>query len=411
MRRKYSFRQQNWSHMLTWLAVTSHLQCKYCIAFFQPRANMKSRRMSTCIYGFRTRRRLSPDQSLYFNEYLFLGGVDTSSGPFCGQDAEDPSFISSIERRDDALNDIVAGPGATSGRFYDGNPANWTVDFAGVASGFFSTALPALTGLDLASIDRAIAVVEGFLRYILQHDVCPEYEADINNTLRIAARARVEFAAMTQFNASLPGLFNLSGSRLFADSTFEDWSLIQLNISDDFSSELVFYTSLAALGENSHIRLTPDPSKTTSLDCVLELCSIELPSQDVIRRFRRIATGTEHKPLGYKPLGKAVFVTATVEDGWAKPDQTKDTPKAEEVVLFFETDILENMKTGMKVSATVCQTASGLRFLKAVHGVYPSFYTFLPQQLMKGFKTPRAEERPAQSIHDIVNQDREVETE
>ena len=372
---------------------------------------MKARRMSTCIYRFRTRRRLSQDQTLYFNEYLFLGGVDTSSGPFCGQDAEDPSFISSIERRDDALQDIFTGPGAASGRFYDGNSANWTVDFAAVASGFFSTALPALTGLDLGSINQAITVVEGFLRYVLQHDVCPEYEADINNALRIALRARLEFPAMTQFNASIPGLFNLSASRLFAYSISEDCSLIQLNISDDFCPEMVFYTSLAALGENTHIHLTPGLSKTTSLDCVLELCNIELPPKDVVYRFRRMASGAEHKPLGYKPLGKAKFVTATIDDGWVEPAQTTDTPQPEEVVLFFETNILENMTIGMKIGATVCQTTSGLRFLKAVHGVYPSFYTFLPQQLMKGFKTPRPEDRPAQSIHDAVDQGPEVETE
>lgn len=356
--------------------------------------------MQTCIYRFRTRRRLLAELDLYFNEYLFLGGIDTSSGPFCGQDAMDPSFISSTERCGDALKNIVESPGATGGRFYDGNSDHWTVDFTGVASGFFSTGIPSLTGLIPEGIDRAITVVENFLRYVLQHDVCPEYQDDIQTALGAAARARLEYPAMARFNAALPGLFNLSAGRLFANATSQDFSLLQLKLPEDYSPEIVFYTSLAALGQD-----IPNKGVIRQYDCVLQLCNIELPSTDIINRFRRIATGPELKPLACAPLGRATFRTTTVEDGWVDPRAADGTMNPNDVVVFLETNILKNMSIGMKLSVTLCELNTGLQFIKAVEAVYPSFYTFLPQQLMKGFKQPRIDEQPPPSIHDNGRQD------
>jgi hypothetical protein len=53
----------------------------------------------------------------------------------------------------------------------------------------------------------------------------------------------------------------------------------------------------------------------------------------------------------------------------------------------------------MKMALTIRQLDNGFRFVNNLVHIVPSFYTFLPQELMRYFKPPRANERPGPSIH------------
>jgi hypothetical protein len=41
---------------------------------------------------------------------------------------------------------------------------------------------------------------------------------------------------------------------------------------------------------------------------------------------------------------------------------------------------------------------TGIRFIKTISRIVPSFYTFLPQQMMRHYKQPRDDDRPAPSV-------------
>lgn len=115
---------------------TSHSMSKYCRGQGRGHLLTALRRMEACVQRFRGRRRLDQTKVQFFNEYLFLGGIDTGPRQFTGLDKADLTEMTTTEIRDlKAVDRIVHGGGC--GKFYDpSNPEHWDVDFKGVAAGF-----------------------------------------------------------------------------------------------------------------------------------------------------------------------------------------------------------------------------------------------------------------------------------
>lgn len=361
-------------------------------------ANVPSRRIQTCIHRYRTRRRLDPELSVYFNEYMFIGGVDTTVAAFNADELEDGSLIPAADAhaRSPAHDDEAA-----NARFYDGNARNWTVDFAGVAAGFLSVTILPLTCLEPAPTDKAIGLVENFLRYVLQHDVCPEYGEDINAALAVCGQAREEWPKLCRFKNLLPGQFNLAAAKTFGVHEKADWSLQNCKEPATLSPELIFYASLVVVEQAVPKTDTGESALrvTRQFTCSLALQSMEMPSDATSNHFRRLALSPDQN-LNLAPLGRAVFRRAIIDDGWVHQVAPEPLPADEDVVLYFEQDMLAEMTVGMKVTAVICELSSGFRFVKTLETVQPSFYTFLPQHLIKDYKPPRLNDRPARSIHD-----------
>lgn len=360
--------------------------------------------MQTCIHRYRTRRRLSSELDVYFSEYMFLGGIGTTGTAFSAEELEDGSLIP--RARETATTSAQDDDEAANTRLYDGNARNWTVDFAGVAAGFLSVSILPLTCLEPAPTERAVGVVENFLRYVLQHDVCPEHADGVRAALVVCARARDEWPRLCRFQSLLPGRFNLAAAQTFGvHDDAADWSLQSRDETEEaLAPELVFYASLVAAGlpvpktesGRSGLRLS------RRFACSLALQSIEMPADDVAGCFRRLALGREARTmLNLQPLGRAVFRPTVIEDGWVRQGSA-EAPLAEDedVVFLFERDLLAAMTVGMMVTAHVCELSSGFRFVKTLEQVQPSFYTFLPQHLIKDYKPPRPDGRPPPSVHD-----------
>ncbi|EJP63479.1 argonaute siRNA chaperone complex subunit Arb1 [Beauveria bassiana ARSEF 2860] len=365
-----------------------------------------SPRIQTCIHRFRTRRNLNSELSTYFNEYMFLGGIDTYTA-FSPEQLEDGALIprgcepTTHDDDDDA---------AANSRFYDGNARNWTVDFAAVAAGFLSVSVLPLAGVEAVPTERAIGVVENFLRYVLQHDVCPEHAANISEALRVCDRARDEWPRFWRLERLLPGRFTLAAAQTFGVHEEADWFLEGRNeeagkAPTEVKPEVIFYASLVAAG----VRVPKTESGRSALTvsrqftCSLTLRSIEMPDDDVSGYFERLALGAGADTmtrLKLQPLGRAVFRPAELQDGWVRQVPFEALPADEDVVFLLERDILEAMTVGTLMTAHVCELSSGLRFIKTIETVQPSFYTFLPQHLIKDYKPPRANDRPPPSIHD-----------
>lgn len=268
----------------------------------------------------------------------------------------------------------------------------------------------------------AIEVVENFLRYVHHHDVCPEYKGDVERALRICDDAREEWPMLERLQGELPGQFNLAAAELFSKPSAGDWSFLKFKRPDNFDAKTVFYTSMALLDEPEVFEyLCSEPQDklvVKEYDCTLQITEIQLPSEALTNRFKTTAinqqkpldtntnTDTPPKsttPIRLTPLGKLLLKPSIIEDEWDDPLPSHG-PFASDatITLFFETAVLANLKTGMKLKMTVGELGGGvIRFVKTIQAAVPSFYTFLPQEMMRHYKPPRENERPAPSVHDI----------
>ncbi|RCI09850.1 hypothetical protein L249_3984 [Ophiocordyceps polyrhachis-furcata BCC 54312] len=355
---------------------------------------------NSCIQRFRARRRLPVDKTRFFNEYLFLGGIDTSANQFGGQDHRDLRDLTPAERRDATATDTVHTDSFTSDRFYHAGDENWTVDFTAIVAGFFSTSLMLLTGGNQWEMDSAADLIENFLRYVKHHDVCPEYQQDVDRALLLCADARREWQTLDNLRGSFPGRFHLAASHLFSPpSDSHGWACTSFSHTDQLDHKAVFYSACALLGETEALAAAKRGSTAVAREysCTLQVVSIEQPSVGLADRFRSLFIDqVQHHP---SPIGKAFFKPATIEDGWIRP--TTDVPDDEAGTwLYFEKSILDCLKPGTKMALTIVELSVGIRFVKAWSNLVPTYYTFLPQVLMKHYKMPKPDERPAPSVHD-----------
>lgn len=377
-----------------------------------------NRRIQTCIHRYRSRRRFDNEAALYFEEYAFLGGIDISGSRFTEQGLEPTSLLPQAHTASQD-QDASATTTTAPSRFYDGNTDNWTVDFSTVVAGFLSISLVGLTGLEPTPTEKAIAVIENFLRYVLQHDVCPEYADDVRGALQVCKQAREEWPRTYRFKSKLPGAFQLAAAQTFDVHEQSDWSRCQPDTTGTCTPPVVFYASLVAAG----LPAPPKDADTgrSAVEIVrqftasLALRRLEMPSEATVNYFCRLALAPaaatspssldgdqQHTPLGLQPLGRAVFRPTVIQDGWVRQSKASPIGEEEDVVFFFEKEILEEMTLGMKVTACVAELSMGFRFVKKFEVVQPSFYVFLPQHLTRYFKPPTVNDRPPRSIHDAA---------
>lgn len=356
--------------------------------------------MQSCIQRYRSRRRLQGDRTLWFNEYLFLGGIDTHPAAHGGLSPRELRDLTPAERREATATDIIYGTTSAGDRFYNGDDEAWDVDFAGVAAGYVSVTLVHVTSFEPALMEEGIDVVENFLRYVLHHDVCNEYKDNIKAALAVCDVARKEWPMLRRLYAFLPGQFNLAAGELFRpDDAAGSWSFQQTSRPKEFNPKAVFYSSFALMEEPKLFSRLCEKTPTVVKDfgCTLELVEISRPQQDVVDRFKALVI--DDGKQNHAPIGKATFKPAIIEDDWIDP--TAPWPIEEDTMtLFFDDDLLQDMPIGMKARLRICELDMGLRFVGGVDLIVPSFYTFLPQELMRRFKSPQENDRLAPSVND-----------
>ncbi|KAF7563366.1 hypothetical protein G7046_g769 [Stylonectria norvegica] len=367
-------------------------------------------RMQNCIQRFRSRRRVQGERTLFFNEYLFLGGVDTNPGAFGGLDKHDLKDLTPAERREATATDIIYGNLGGGDRFYNGDQDSWAVDFAGVAAGFFSVALPKLTSGAPVKLAQGIDVVDNFLRYVIHHDVCPEYSDDLNAALTVCEHARVEWPMIQALLEALPGQFNLAAGDLFVpDEVNNAWSFLMFKRPPVFDAKTIFYSAFAFWPETwifDRLEKTT-PVVTKEYAATLELIRLQRPERQLTNAMESLIVGDDPSAMG--AIGKATFKPAVIEDEWESPCVPE--PAKKETELFFDDHLLDLMKPGMKMACTLCELNVGITFVKKIDYIVPSFYTFLPQELMRHYKPPRDNDRPAPSVHNPDAEDKQFDNE
>jgi hypothetical protein len=242
-------------------------------------------------------------------------------------------------------------------------------------------------------VGLAIDLIENFLKYILHHDVCPEYEHDLEGALDVCKTARTDLPMSRECYYRFPGQFNLAAAELYCDP--DQWSF---NPRDrgfqrpaDFDAPLAFRTAVVMVGGQEHYENLCKGEKIYVVkeeECVLEVVAISRPSHVVSKVFT-IA--------GLSPVGRINLKPCHIESGW-ETVSTCSTSMSTVQSMLIDDNILALMNPGLKLHMRTCQLNIGLSFIKDVYNTWVSWYTFLPQELMYKFREPELDERPAPSV-------------
>lgn len=286
-----------------------------------------------------------------------------------------------------------SGFGDPMDRHYDGDREHWSVDFTAVVSGFLTVAGP-ITGFE--GLAQTADVVDNFLRYVLHHDVCPEYSQDIRKAIDVCEAARDEWPLLASFSSVLPGTFNLALAHAFGVYEANDWPFAEaMDAKAKDEAQMIWLTILALSGQkdlcdlaftNRHLCRV-----SREVQCDLEVTAINRLSRDEKEEAKTARIGD----TVLAPVGRVDLEPTTIQDGWVYPVRAQHPPGWKTSV-FFEEPILDHLRVGNKMSVTLCEVqldgsskTPAFAFVKTVHDILPTFYTFLPQQLMRHFKAPK----------------------
>ncbi|KLU92470.1 hypothetical protein MAPG_11415 [Magnaporthiopsis poae ATCC 64411] len=331
---------------------------------YDPAKNTFVERIEEGIRRFRGRRRMDAVRTYMFDRYLNLGGIDTSQRQFqgaCGLASDALDQLSANEKRLAASNDVIHRRGDDR-RYYDPEEEGWHVDFTGVVSCFLSRTLPHDTAGDPEYIAQGADLILNWLNYLTHHNICPEHAADLARAREVCAAAKAELpdisaalaAGMGQFNYACRAIFGLAAD---AGSRWVD--RIDLDPAADADAgpldwPLVFCATMALLGNGSS------------------------DDDDAARAaMSRWATADPTlKHHGGRRHGRHEFI-------------------------FDHAQIARRLRSGMKMrleTAEVTHPDFRLKFVSQLVDIVPSFYTFLPQELMVGFKEPIECDRDPSSV-------------
>jgi hypothetical protein len=284
--------------------------------------------------------------------------------------------------------------------------------------------LSGLHSLDTIEYQKGVAVVLNFLKYVVSHDVCPEYADDLRRAQKVCVAALEEAQAIFDLMELLPGTFNLAGNMLL-DGTLEtdfdpEWAPASGPPFDKEAARTILLAHGSVLLDDSSSErlqkaLSDSDARIVKGTGCFEIVGITLPSKATIAQLE-IATEcmNQHfkQDLSLEACGRLVVRPAFVQSGWqvtaasGVPVMTtldgKYTTAQVPEFFFVELEALETLKIGMKMQINFITLEDGLiNFMSRAENIYQSFYTFLPQELMIRYKEPRLNERPAKSIHDV----------
>lgn len=385
-----------------------------------------------CIQRYRGKRRMNNDVALLFDKYLFLGGIDSSPVQFTGADTEAMKSATNAEIRQMKARDFIPYSSGTSKFFCSSDGSGWVVDFEGIVKGFLSRWVPEKYYRIEPEVDyvQAAGLVNNFLSYVLHHDVCPEYTAQIKAAQAICQIAPTELLATTKIYGNLPDTFNSAARFLFceggahavnddsgkltvsdAPDNFEpSWdgddpkyapkkfdpqlALIAFRFSAMDASKDDLLTEVLGKTDPRHIRIIT--TKTQEY----QVTSVHRPTKKRKKHneecLAKEGLGGKIKAAGTAKMRRTIIAHAY--SNVPRPDELEsELSKAPSETFIFDDDLLANLVVGMKMRLEVCELNIGVRFVKQCLEVRTSFDTFLPQSLMFGFKEPAANEREAPS--------------
>lgn len=264
--------------------------------------------------------------------------------------------------------------------------------------------LPRVTGINTHEFFMGAEVVSNFLKYVDHHDVCPEYAEDLKNAQAVCLQALEEMPAIAELLMLVPGDFNTAMRALHCKDEAEDLSGFanrnEPAAFDTKQARIISAASLSILLGPDRFQADTDYAVTGVDEQTFEIREITLPDATARAKYKAV---NQHLGdyLDVKPCGTITVFPVAIQDGWDNTMNATIPPEAAvESQFILEEDILQLLEVGMKLAVGVCTMKVGFKFIKYVKSIMPTFYVFLPQELMLNYKEPVPTDRPAPSIHD-----------
>lgn len=385
-------------------------------------------RMLTAIGRFERTRKMSPDRRDILYKYLSYGNVECGPNMFQGgQDLNkmDKSTIAGI---------LTNASITEEKRDLNTETSLYAVDFLGCMQGFLSRHAAHLYGFDQRDqLDRVTSTLERFMNYLLQHDVCPEYSAEVLETRNFCRYdANAELWAAAEATRRLPGDFNRACSTLFGGQYAEHYDgetwwgpkdvadSVFVGIKPEEASQILHFGIAGAATEDVFAFYLEAVNGRKTLEVIsveeatgLEITRVEPPTSECKEIY---TSNSKHfRPVGRvyaKPWKNPEAPPEDLTDEERKESEKeaendgegeKEKETEKEYLFFLESIIQEDLRVGMKLEATVRILNCGLMFFDEFLTLYPSFDTYLPNEAMVGWKKPR----PLKGAFDYIEEEAE----
>lgn len=369
-------------------------------------------RILTAIARFQRTRKLTPERNDILHKYLAYGGVDIGPNAFQGnQDTAGMDKTTIMQVRTNASI-------TEEKRDIDSETSNWAVDFLGCIKGFLSRHAPNLVRFGFETrtdVELVTSTLERFMDYLLQHDVCTEYQTQVLATRNFCREATAELWDVAQATRRLPGDFNIACSTMFGGSYAnydgETWwgpdevaakEEVFVGFKPDQAHQILHFGVSGAADEHVFAHYLEAVNGSKSLEVVsvteragFEITRIEPPSPECKAIYT--THSTNFRPVGRvyakpwtNPDAPPEDLTAAEREELINKPTTDGSDNQEEYVFFLESILQSHLRVGMKIEATIRQLNCGIMFFDEFLNILPSFDLYLPNEMILGWKPPRS---------------------
>jgi hypothetical protein len=269
-------------------------------------------------------------------------------------------------------------------------------------------------------VEEAIDTILNFLNYVVMHEVCPEYADDLARAQQLCRKARTELPRITELSTHIPSAFDIACRTAFCGGTrpSSDFDNVVTEALDPtYMKSVVIVQHLIWFGqERTRALLGHDPGRLVRIaEVALEVVAMPddaypknklikgmvLPTEEQKGAYARIRLKLADGSNRVHPCGMVRMRPTVVEDGWDRGTAGPPAWIGETEDFLVSLAAIQMLEPGLKLRMVVCELGStGLKFVKKLLHVYPTFYQFLPQDLMTRFKHPMLNERDGPSVDD-----------
>lgn len=366
-------------------------------------------RIENAVTRYTSRRKFHQNTQQIFSKFLLFGGFNANSHMFVGKKSE-----RDFEDMDkDQINDMMAQfslhESVWDGLDPEEGEPTWEVDFATVVKAFLSSPFMAsFTWKNPEIVSNATNVLRNFYAYLMHHDVCPEYNDQIQAAINVCYRAEEEFIKLNKLDAALPGDFNIACSTIHEGHYFEirplnpdaDWLLPEDKVGmPDKDARAIYLAGTLAHGTDDQVSKLIESTQT---GIRLSVTSTEQLGLEVLRiesatsRAKEIYADPRLQSSIVKPSGTLICRRWQVPHAPPRdlPQEMIDEIKSKKNEIFtfiVEDELLQFCFPGLKMEAVVMELSGGLKWLDMVVHVYPSFYKWTQNE---NWREVRKEEEP-----------------
>lgn len=355
---------------------------------------------------FERTRKLSSERRDVFYKWLHYGGIVI--GPSYGTGGHDLKSLDKDETAAVLSQASIPDELRAALETTNTDDAKYEVDFGSCTKGFLSRSASDLYAFDrLEDASLVTTTIERFLDYLLQHDVCPEYNEQILSTRDFCREANLELWDCAEAGRLMPGQFNVACSTLaggqYANYDGEtDWGNndpsqpVFVGLSQEEAETMIRFAVLNVASEpvyQHYYQLVHNGDDLEVVETIhgqgFEIVDIVAPTADCKDFYKQNSTT-------FRPMGKVIAKP------WTNPDSPPEDLTQEEMdevidgvdndaryEFFVEEIIQQHMSINQKVVATIHKLNCGIWFFDEVARVLPDFDVWLFNDLVEDYKEPR----------------------